>query len=146
MAKRRKKRKKSDNTKTVSALQKSLNTLNWSLIRKLAIRFALVFSVYQLCLKLAVYFESIVIQQLTVIVYTGITTVLAAAFVLINGGLSTDVPTKEQLKNNLSDKEKEDIINLVKERRAKAKKLLVYLVPFIFTLLFDMLYLIFFTK
>lgn len=141
-----KKRKKSDNTKTVSALQKSLNTLNWSLIRKLAIRFALVFSVYQLCLKLAVYFESIVIQQLTVIVYTGITTVLAAAFVLINGGLSTDVPTKEQLKNSLSDKEKEDIIELVKVRRKKAKKILIYLIPFIFTLLFDMLYLIFFTN
>ena len=141
-----KKRKKSDNTKTVSALQKSLNTLNWSLIRKLAIRFALVFSVYQLCLKLAVYFETRLIQDITLIVYTSAATVLAVVFIFVNGGLSRDIPTKEQLKDSLTDREKEDIIELVKVRRKKAKKILIYLIPFIFTLLFDMLYLIFFTK
>ena len=144
MAKRRKKQKSSAYAE--SKLQKTVREFNWALFRRVAVLTALVFSAYQLCLKLAVYFETRLIQDITLIVYTSAATVLADVFIFVNGGLSRDIPTKEQLKDSLTDREKEDIIELVKERRAKAKKILIYLIPFIFTLLFDMLYLIFFTK
>ena len=144
MAKRRKKQKSSAYAE--SKLQKSVREFNWALFRRVAVLTALVFSAYQLCLKLAVYFETRLIQDITLIVYTSAATVLAVVFIFVNGGLSRDIPTKEQLKDSLTDKEKEDIIELVKVRRKKAKKILIYLIPFIFTLLFDMLYLIFFTN
>ncbi len=97
-------------------------------------------------MKLAEIYNSFLIQQITVSVYTAIATVLGALFIIINGGLSTDIPRKDQLKDSLTDKEKEEIIELVKTRREKAKKLLIYLAPFVFTLLLDTLFLLLFVK
>lgn len=144
--KHRKKRIIIPDSEAKTALKKSFKEMNWRLLGKVFGLFVLVFSVYQICLYLAVYFNNVLIQQLTVVVYTSILTSLAVAFIFTNGGLSNDIPTKEQLSNSMSDKEKEDFIEQVKIRRQKAKKILVYLIPFIFTLFFDTVYLFFFVK
>ena len=147
MAKKHKKRRKLiPDSEAKSALQKSLREINWKLLGRVAVLFVLVFSFYQICLNVAIYFNSVLIQQLTVITYTAITTLLAVIFVFINGGISSDIPTKEQLSDELTVAEKEEFIELVKTRRKKAKKILVYLIPFIFTLFFDTIYLFLFVK
>lgn len=147
MAKKHKKRRKTPlDSEAKSALQKSLRELNWKLLGRVAGLFVLVFSFYQICLNIAAQLNSVLIQQITVITYTAITTVLAVIFVFINGGISNDIPTKEQLSDELTDKEKEEFIEFIKNRRKKAKRILLYLIPFIFTLLFDTLYLFLFVK
>ena len=147
MAKKRKKRRSFiPESEAKTALKKSFREFNWRLAGKLFFLFVIVFSVFQLCMKLAEIYNSFLIQQITVIVYTAIATILGALFIIINGGVSSDIPRKDQLKDSLSDSEKEEIIELVKVRRAKAKKLLVYLAPLVFTLLLDTLFLLLFVK
>lgn len=147
MAKKRKKRRSFiPESEAKTALKKSFREFNWRLAGKVFVLFVIVFSVFQLCMKLAEIYDSFLIQQITVIVYTAIATILGALFIIINGGVSSDIPRKDQLKDSLSDNEKEEIIELVKVRRAKAKKLLVYLAPFVFTLLLDTLFLLLFVK
>ena len=147
MSKKRKKRRSFiPESEAKTALKKSFKEFNWRLAGKIFILFVIVFSIFQLCMKLAEIYNSFLIQQITVSVYTAIATVLGALFIIINGGLSTDIPRKDQLKDSLTDKEKEEIIELVKTRREKAKKLLIYLAPFVFTLLLDTLFLLLFVK
>ena len=147
MAKKHKKRRKFiPDSEAKSALQKSLKEINWKLLGRVAGLFVLVFSFYQICLSIATQLNSVLIQQITVITYTAITTVLAVIFVFINGGISNDVPTREQLSDEMTVAEKDEFIEFVKSRRKKAKKILVYLIPFIFTLFFDTIYLFLFVK
>ena len=144
MAKKHKKRKKSAEASSESALKTAVKSINWRLVGRVFTLFVLVFSVYQMCMHTAVKLNSFAIQQATTIVYAVILTVLGVAFVFVNGGISSDIPTKEQLVDTMSDKEKEEFIAFVKQRRAKAKKILIYLIPFVFTLLLDTLYLLLF--
>ena len=148
MSKKNKKRKRKfiPDSEAKSELKNSFEKVNWRLVGRVFSLFVLVFSVYQLCLKLAEIYNNILIQQITLGVYTAILTILAAAFILVNGGISSDIPTKEQLKDSLTNKEKEEIIENITQRRKKAKKILVFLIPFIFTLFFDTLYLLLFVK
>lgn len=147
MSKKRKKRRSFiPESEAKTALKKSFKEFNWQLAGKILLLFVIVFSVFQLCMRLAEMYEIFVLQQITVFVYTAIATLLGAMFIIINGGVSSDIPRKDQLRDDLSDGEKEKIIELVKLRREKAKKLLVYLVPFVFTLLLDTLYLLLFVK
>ena len=146
MAKKHKKRKKSAEVSSESALKTAVKSINWKLVGRVFSLFVLVFSVYQMCMHIAVKLNSFAIQQATTIVYAVILTLLGVAFVFVNGGISSDIPTKEQLVDTMSDKEKEEFIAFVKQRRAKAKKILIYLIPFVFTLLLDTLYLLLFIK
>lgn len=147
MSKKRKKRRSFiPESEAKTALKKSFKEFNWRLAGKIFLLFVIVFSIFQLCMKLAEIYEIFVLQQITVFVYTAVATALGASFIIINGGVSSDIPRKDQLRDDLSDEEKEKIIELVKHRREKAKKLLVYLAPFVFTLLLDTLYLLLFVK
>lgn len=146
MSKNKKTRKIIPDSEAETSLKKSLKKINWRLAGKVFGIFVIVFAVYQTCLKLAEIYNIILIQQITIISYTAITTVLACAFIIINGGVSKDIPTKFDLKDSLTDEEKEKLIQKITDRRTKAKKILVFLIPFIFTLFFDTLYLLLFVK
>ena len=70
---------------------------------------------------------------------------LFLAYVIINRGISNDVPEKDQLTDELSEAEKEALIEEIKRRHAKAKPLLYFLFPLVFIVGFDVVYTIFFT-
>ena len=126
-----------------NALKKSFGELNWRLLGRLALSFVIIFGLYQLGLKVADYTRNPVIVDVLVITYVVATTVIGSTFIILNRGVSNDVPTKDQLKDTMTDEEKEKFIENLVNSRKKAKKLLLVLIPLVFTLLFDMLYLLF---
>ena len=70
---------------------------------------------------------------------------LFLAYIIINRGVSNDVPEKEQLSDTLNEKEKEALIEEIKRRQAKARPLLYFLFPLVFIVGFDIVYTLLFT-
>ena len=120
--------------------------LDKKLLLKVFINFILVFSIYRVLVELGERYRSHLILSLTVYGYIAITGILSIIFIILNRGVSNDVPTKEQLNDEMTDEEKEKFIEDLIQSRKKAKKVLVYLVPFIFTLLLDAIVLVFFSS
>ena len=63
--------------------------------------------------------------------------VLIVVGIVINRGVSFDLPEPEQLSDKMSDEEKHEYIEKLRTGHERAKKLLVVIVPLLFTLLFD---------
>ncbi len=147
MSKKKKKRRSFiPESEAKNAVKKSFAEFNWRLLGKLLLYFVVIFGLYQLGLKLAEIYNIRLILDIVVTVYIIATAVLAAIFIIMNRGMSNDIPTKEQLRDDMTDKQKEEFIENLLKSRKKAKKLLFVLIPLIFTLLFDMLYLLFLVK
>ncbi len=144
MAKKKNKKKRSfvPESEAKSALKKTFSDFNWKLFGKLVLSFVIIFSLYHFGLKLGEIYTPVIIT-VVVVTYVIATSVLAAAFIIMNRGVSNDIPTKEQLRDDMTDEEKEKFIESLIASRKRAKKLLLVLIPLIFTLLFDMLYLLF---
>lgn len=144
MSKKKKKRKSFiPESEAKDAVKRSLSELNWKLLSKVVLYFVIVFSVYKIGIKIADLYNSKAILNGVVITYVAVTTVLSAVFIIINRGMSNDIPTKQQLRDDMTDSEKERFISDLIESKRKAKKILPILIAFVFTLLFDMLYLLF---
>ncbi|MBR5322931.1 MAG: hypothetical protein IKU48_05245 [Clostridia bacterium] len=144
MAKKKHRKRKSfiPESEAKDALKKSFSEFNWNLLGRLAFYFIIIFGLYQLGLKLGELYNPIIITAV-VVTYVIATTILSAVFIIMNRGVSNDIPTKEQLRDDMSDEEKEKFITDLIESKRKAKKILLVLIPLIFTLLFDMVYLFF---
>ncbi len=110
----------------------------------LLVCFAVVFGIYQLMLHLAVWLNEPMIQEITLIVYSGVLTILLVIFIIMNKGISKDIPTKEVLRDDWSDEKKEKFIESYVTGKQKARKLLLIIIPLILTLLIDMIYLFYF--
>lgn len=147
MAKKRKKRKSFvPESEAKDALKKSFSEFNWKLLGKLGINFVIIYGLFLFGLKMAEIYRLEFLVKVIYIVYISATTVLASVFIFMNRGISNDVPTKEQLRDDWSDEKKEEFIKDLIQSRKKAKKLLLILIPLIFTLLFDTVYLFFLVK
>ena len=140
--KKRKRRSIVPESEAKNAVKKSFREFNWKLAGKVFALFVVVFSVYQALLKIGENTGNLAICYWTVIAYVGITTILLGLFIILNRGISNDVPTRDQLKNTMSDEEKDAFIEEIKAVRKRAKKVLVFVIPFILTLLIDAVYLI----
>ena len=146
MAKRVKRKKFTPESDGRKNLRKSLEELNWRLVGKLLLSFTVIFGLYVTLLKVAEINRSFLMQDIVMIVYSSVTTVVLCIFIVLNRGISRDIPTKEQLNSKWSDKEKTEFIEKYVKSKEKAKKWLIILIPLLFTLLFDMMYLILFVK
>lgn len=142
------KRKKKNPTKekVESITRSAFSKLDKKLLLKVFINFILVFSVYRILVDLGERYENPLILEITVYSYIVITGILSILFIIWNRGLSNDVPTKEQLNDEMTDEEKEKFITDLITSRKKAKIVLLYLIPFIFTLLLDAIVLVFFSS
>ena len=127
-------------------LRKSFKELNWRLVGKLLLSFTLIFGLYVTLLKIAEINRSFLMQDIVMIVYSSVTTVVLCIFIVLNRGVSRDIPTKEQLNKGWSDSQKTEFIEKYVKSKEKAKKWLIILIPLLFTLLFDMMYLVLFVK
>ena len=117
---------------------------NWRLFCMLLVCFAVIFGLYQLLLHLAVWLNEPMIQEATLIIYSGALTVLFVIFVILNKGISKDIPTKEVLPDTWEDEKKEKFIESYVIGKQKARKLLLFIIPLVLTLLIDMIYLFYF--
>ncbi|MCI8331263.1 MAG: hypothetical protein HFE78_00325 [Clostridiales bacterium] len=70
---------------------------------------------------------------------------LFLAYIIINRGVSNDVPEPEQLSDGLSGQEKAALIEEIKRRHKQARPLLYFLFPLVFIVGFDVVYTMFFT-
>ena len=101
---------------------------------------------YRFLVELGDKYQNLLILDITVYGYIAVTGILSVVFIIWNRGVSKDVPTKEQLRDDMTDEEKEKFITDLIESRKKAKKVLLWLIPFLFTLLIDAIVLIFFSQ
>lgn len=146
MARKIKKKRVNSERDTKKDIQKSFKEFNWRLFGKLLLSFTVIFGLYVTLLKIAENNRSLLMQDIVMIVYSSVTTIVLCIFIVLNRGISRDIPTKEQLNENWSDVKKTEFIENYVKSKEKAKKWLIILIPLLFTLLFDMMYLILFVK
>lgn len=146
MARKIKKKRVSSEGDAKKDIQKSFKEFNWRLLGKLLLSFTVIFGLYVTLLKVAEINRSFMMQDIVMIVYSSVTTIVLCIFIVLNRGISKDIPTKEQLNQKWSDEEKTEFIESYVKSKEKAKKWLIILIPLLFTLLFDMMYLILFVK
>ena len=135
-----KKKKKKDKTE-VSAVSRSFSQVKESAKKfnfKLALTeiglFVLMFGTLEFCNfnsdKSPVFFYAFT-------VFYGALFLLAGAFIIVNRGFSRDVPTRDQLSDDMSDGEKDKFIEKLEKGHRAGKKILIFLVPLLFTVLID---------
>ncbi len=146
MAKRARRKKFILENDSRNNLKKSFKGINWRLVGKLLLSFTVIFGLYVTLLKIAEINRSFLMQDIVMIVYSSVTTVVLCIFIVLNRGVSRDIPTKEQLNKGWSDSQKTEFIEKYVKSKEKAKKWLIILIPLLFTLLFDMMYLVLFVK
>lgn len=70
--------------------------------------------------------------------------ILISVCIIINRGVSFDVPEPDQLSPDMTEEKKAEYIEKLKIGHRRAKKLLVFIVPLLFTMLFDYIIVAFF--
>lgn len=98
----------------------------------LAVHFLLAFTLYQVMLHFEV--------TAAPLLYMGVTFALVLAYYMVNRGFGRP-PKGEDLPDGMPAAEKCAVIEEAKARFQKAQKILLWLLPFLLTLFFDMLYL-----
>lgn len=146
MAKQQKKNKKKTKTSSVSLspageVKTQLHRFNWKLALLIALSTLVSFTVYEALIAI----PSLRIDGIPVImpIYLIIVTVLSSLVVIFNSGLSAKPITVDMLrsKDGADGNELRRICEKLNARKKIAKKLMIILLPFLFALLFDMLYL-----
>lgn len=129
MAKNKKKTNKRSKSVTVSGGTVSRSTRR----RALALVFAtvLVYAVYVLACSLQ--FEAMVH------IYAATIAVLLCAYVIVNRGFLGKLPSVEDI-SDTDGVSPEEYLSEIKERRERSRWMLFCVIPFIFTLLIDMLF------
>lgn len=138
-AKRRKNKKyqlKERYTPTVQ-LKEHLKKIKWKLVLQLVISFIIIISIYQTALS----FQFAPIMP----IYYVILIVSILAFLWFNKGINRKLVQREQLPVEWSDSEKDRF--LIKQIRDKniSKKILLIIIPLLFTFAIDVVYLFYFS-
>ena len=103
---------------------------NFKRLILLILNTALVFGVYQICMRY--YYFEIVLW-----IYLALTAALAFSYVIYNRGFTQKGVTEEMLPDEWNAEKKKNYIEGAKSRLEKSKWMLMWLIPFIFTFAFD---------
>lgn len=124
---------------SIGAVKKSLRKFNWRRLLVLVLSTIAVFSVFEALLSLEVQ-RRMSFSPVTAIYYV-IVSVLAIAVILLNHGFSKKPFTPDMIREDVSPEEAEAICRKLNRHKEISKKLMFILVPFIFALLLDVMYL-----
>lgn len=116
-------------------LKEELKKFNWKLLLQLIISCVVVMAIYQT----ALYFQFKPIMW----IYYVLLIVSVLAFIYFNKGINRKVVTWEQLPEEWSDAEKDSFIIKLNKHKKIAKKILLLIIPLLFTFAFDVMYLFF---
>lgn len=145
MAKHKKKHKK-NSTSSVSTtpageVKAQLKRFNWKRLLIIVVSTIAAFALYRIFIDI----PALRIGGIPIImpIYIGIVTLLASAIIILNSGLSTKPITADMLKaDEFDDREElEAVVAKLNERKKTAKKLMMVLLPFLFSIFFDMIFL-----
>lgn len=120
---------------SVREVKKKLKALNKKRVLTIFLSTVAVFSVYEAILG---YEESIGCTfSIATLVMTVFVTVLSATVILLNHGFSKNDFTPDMLRSDIPVDEAKEICKKLNSQRATAKKIMMILLPFMFSLLFD---------
>lgn len=142
MAKQKKNKKKHNSAAaSESPLKSQLKHFNWKRLLLIILTTALAFGIYEALIAL----NFLPIGGIPIImpVYFVIVTVLLCAVLILNSGISTKEVTPEMLRasENEDAAHLEEICAKLNARKKIAKRLMFVLLPFLFAILFDVIYL-----
>jgi len=120
-------------TKTTSDLKRSLRKVNWKLIGAVAGLTVLFTAIYQICIALELAF--------IMPVYAVLLAVLFVCYFICNGGFSRKVAEYDELPHEWDEAKKTAYIEGMTARKKKAKIFLVFIIPILLCLIFDLVYL-----
>ena len=114
-------------------LKEELKKVNWKLTLQLLVSCGIVIAVYQT----ALYFQFQPIQW----IYYGLLIVSALAFLYFNKGINRKITAREELPEEWSEIEKDNYLAKLTKHKNIAKKLLLLIIPLLFTFAFEVIYL-----
>ena len=112
---------------------------------QLALSFTVTVGLYFTMMKIGELKGNFLIQEITLFSYMGAAILLGALYVIFNKGVSSDVPKEDDLPDDWSDEKKREFVEQRKKDRAKAKKVLIFLLPVVVTLFIEIINLFYFT-
>lgn len=138
-----KKKKKSSaltySPESVSAVKKQLRAFSWKRLLILALSTLAAFALLEAVVSIEM--QNRLEFSIITLVYYIIVTVLAASVILLNHGFSKKPFTRDMLREDVDDVEAERILSRLNRQKQWAKRLMLVLVPFMFALLLDIIYL-----
>ncbi len=72
--------------------------------------------------------------------------VLLVTYIIMNHGISGDIPTSGQLRDDMSEDEKSEFIEKIKKIRKRSRPLMYFILPLIAIVGFDVIYTMFIAK
>lgn len=124
---------------SVSAVKKQLRAFNWKRLLILVLSTLAAFALLEAVVSIEV--QNRLEFSIITLVYYIIVTVLAASVILLNHGFSKKPFTRDMLREDVDDAEAERILSRLNRQKLWAKRLMLVLVPFMFALLLDIIYL-----
>jgi len=124
---------------TLRETKKRLKALNWRKIGTIALSTVVVFALYEIALSIEA--ANRMEFSIAMPMLWGITVILSFAVIFLNHGMSRTDFTPDSLDPSLSSDEAADICRRLNNDRKNAKTLMLILIPFLLTLLFDFIYL-----
>lgn len=139
--KKHKKKKISAANAAESPIRAKLKRFNWWRLILIVLSTALAFGVYEALI--AANFLPIGGIPIIMPVYFIIVTILLIAIIIMNSGISTKGVTPDMIRTSEDESEAHlaEICEKLNARKVIAKKLMLVLLPFLFAILFDVLYL-----
>jgi hypothetical protein len=123
----------------IGSVKKSLRQFNWRRALSIALSTLAVFAIFEALLSYEAQ-KRLTFSPVTAVYYT-IVTVLAVTVIILNHGFSKKPFTPDMVREDITREEAEAICRKLNRHKAIAKKLMFILVPFIFALLLDVIYL-----
>ncbi len=123
-------------TRATSEFKRSIKKVNWKLLLTVVGLTVGLTTVYQVCM----HFEVAWIMW----VYYAALILSALGYIITNRGISRDIPTREQLRDDMDDAQKDEFIETIKTRRNKAKKFLIIVIPLLFNFIFEIIYVLYY--
>lgn len=142
MPKKKKDRKKSGLVYDPDAkkrLKQQLRAFNWRRFGLLILSTLAAFAVLEAGITLEA--KAKMSFSVVTIIYYVIVTALAAAVVILNHGFSKKPFTRDMIREDVPEDEAERILDKLNRRKGITKKLMPVLIPFIFAILLDFMYL-----
>ena len=119
-------------TRATSNLKLALKKVNWKLFFSVTGLTILFTSVYQVCM----HFEIAAVMWIYYIALI----LLAVMYVITNRGFARKAPTPEELPSDWDDAKKAAHIEKLTEQKKKAKIYLVFIIPLLFSFMFEVIY------
>lgn len=126
---------------STGAVKAQIKKFNWKRALIIALSTIAAFALYEVLIAI----PALRIGGIPIImpIYVGIVTVLLCAIFILNSGISQKPVTPDMLRTSEDEDEAAlaEICTRINARKAKAKKLMLVLLPFLFSVFFDMIYL-----